>query len=100
MRELRVECRVCGEVTLPASEVTLTGAHDPDQVMFVFHCPECGTACRQVLGLAAGRMLLMGGAGRDPVAAPERPPLSLADLDTLRELLDRPDFVSLMSKTA
>jgi hypothetical protein len=99
MRRLRLCCADCGEVTLPASEVTVTGTPEPGRVTCSFQCPVCGGASEQGCDVSAGRLLLMGGAKAKPATAPVAPPLGLADLVLLRELLNRPDFVEIMGRT-
>ncbi|MFL6124523.1 hypothetical protein [Actinophytocola sp.] len=98
MRRLRLRCADCGEVTLPASEVSVSGTAEPGRVNCSFRCPVCGGACEQGCDVATGRLLLLGGARAKPAAAPAPPPLGLADLVLLRELLNRPDFVEIMGR--
>ncbi len=98
MRRLRLRCADCGEVTLPASDVTVSGAAAPGRVQCSFTCPVCGGISEQACDVQAGRLLLMGGARPKASAAPVAPPLGLADLVLLRELLNRPDFVDIMGK--
>ncbi|TDV54861.1 hypothetical protein [Actinophytocola oryzae] len=98
MRRLRLRCEDCGEVTLPASDVIVSGAAEPGRVNCSFRCPVCGGASEQGCDVAAGRLLLMGGARTRPAAEPVAPPIGLADLVLLRELLNRPDFVDIMAK--
>lgn len=98
MRKLRLNCGDCGEVTLPASDVTVSGAAEPGRVQCSFRCPVCGGISEQACDVSAGRMLLMGGARVKQAAAPVAPPLGLADLVLLRELLNRPDFVEIMGR--
>ena len=98
MRRLRLRCEDCGEVTLPANEVIVAGAAEPGRVNCSFRCPVCGGDSEQGCDVSAGRLLLMGGARPKPAASPVAPPLGLADLVLLRELLNRPDFVEIMRK--
>jgi hypothetical protein len=98
MRRLRLRCADCGEVTLPAGEVVVTGAAEPGLVTCSFRCPVCGGVSEHGCDVQAGRLLLMGGAKARPTAAPVAPPLGLADLVLLRELLNRPDFVEIMGR--
>lgn len=100
MRRLRVRCADCGDFTLPADEITVTGTTDFDHVSCSFRCPACGTRGEQKESLAAGRMLLLAGARSKPPVVGEPPPLTAADLDALRALLERPDFVALMGRAA
>jgi hypothetical protein len=98
MRRLRVRCETCGEVALPAAEVLVAGTSDPGRVSCSYRCPECGVTGTQDCDVAAGRLLLLGGARAEAAGFPVARPLGLEDLDSLRELLDRPDFVALMKK--
>jgi hypothetical protein len=98
MRRLRLRCADCGEVTLPATEVSVSGTAEPGRVTCTFRCPVCGGASEQGCDVAAGRLLLLGGARVRPAAAPVPPPLGLADIVLLRELLNRPDFVEIMGR--
>jgi hypothetical protein len=98
MRRLRLRCDDCGEVTLPAGEVTVSGTAEPGRVNYSFRCPVCGGVAEQGCDVSAGRLLLLNGARAKPAAAPVAAPLGLADLVLLRELLNRPDFVDIMRK--
>lgn len=98
MRRLRLRCEDCGEVTLPAGEVTVSGTAEPGRVNCSFRCPICGGNSEQGCDVSAGRLLLMGGARAKQAAAPVAPPLGLADLVLLRELLNRSDFVDIMRR--
>jgi hypothetical protein len=84
-------------VTLPASEVTVSSTAEPGRVNCSFRCPECGVDGDQHCDVSAGRLLLLGGAQVKRAKAP-LPPLGLADLVLLRELLNRPDFATLMGR--
>lgn len=98
MRRLRLRCEDCGEVTLPAGEVTVSGTAEPGRVNCSFRCPICGGNSEQGCDVSAGRLLLMGGARAKQAATPVAPPLGLADLVLLRELLNRSDFVDIMRR--
>jgi hypothetical protein len=98
MRRLRLRCEDCGEVTLPAGEVTVSGSAEPGRVSCAFQCPVCGGASEHGCDASAGRLLLMGGAQMKQATAPVPPPLGLADLVLLQELLNRPDFVDIMRR--
>src|SRR3712207_2182754 len=91
MRRLRLRCEDCGEVTLPANHVTVSGSAEPGRVNCSFRCPVCDMDTEQGCDVSAGRLLLMGGARPKPAADRVAPPLGLADLVLLRELLNRPD---------
>jgi hypothetical protein len=71
----------------------VSGTADPDQATWSFRCPGCGDIVEQRCDAETGRLLLMSGARQKTARAP----LGLADLLSLRELLDRPDFVALMA---
>jgi len=86
-------------VTLPASEVTVSGTAEPGRVSCSFRCPVCEGPSEQTCDVSTGRLLLLGGARVKPATAPSAPPLGLADLVLLRELLNRPDFVEIMGRT-
>jgi hypothetical protein len=98
MRRLRVRCEGCGEVTLPASEIVVSSTDNPGRVNCSYRCPRCGTPGEREFDASAGKLLLMGGARAEPAAPPVAPPLGLADLALLRELLDRPDFVDILGR--
>lgn len=98
MRRLRTRCETCGEVSLRASDIVVSGTGEADQVTWWFRCPECGVGIEQRCDAETARMLLISGARAKPEAPPVAPPLALADLALLRELLARPDFVDLMRK--
>jgi hypothetical protein len=95
MRRLRTRCESCGEVALRASDIVVAGPAGPGQVNWSFRCPVCGVDVEQCCDTETARLLLMSGARPAP---PEPPPLDLADLESLRELLERPDFVTLMGE--
>lgn len=97
MRKLRTRCEACGEVSLRANDIVVSGTNEPDQVSWWFRCPECGDGVEQRCDVETGRMLLISGA-RAKATAPVPPPFSLSDVECLRELLERPDFVDLMRK--
>lgn len=99
MRKLRLRCPSCGEVTLATSDLFVSGLADADRVTCSFRCPECGVDHEQECDIMTGRLLLLNGA-QVKRAAPAAPPLGLADLESLRELMERPDFVKLMRKAS
>ena len=92
MRRLRTRCEACGEVPLRADDILVSDTIEPDQASWSFRCPGCGDVVEQRCDAETRRLMLMSGARQKPAAAP----LGLADLASLRELLDRPDFVDLM----
>ena len=93
MRRLRTRCEACGEVPLRADDILVSDTTEPDRTTWSFRCPGCGNVVEQRCDAETGRLLLMSGARQKPAAAP----LGFADLMSLRELLDRPDFVALMA---
>jgi hypothetical protein len=97
MRKVQMRCAECGDVTLPAAEITVTETPDREQVTVTYSCPDCESPCELTFGVVAGRMLLLSGAGTKPTALP---PLTLADVHTLCALMDQPDFVTRMRDAA
>lgn len=93
MRRLRTRCEACGEVPLRADDILVSDTAEPGRATWSFRCPGCGNVVEQHCDAETGRLLLMSGARQKPAAAP----LGMADLLSLRELLDRPDFVALMA---
>lgn len=100
MRRLRARCEVCGEIGLAASDIVVAGTSEPGRARCSFHCPECGRLNVQYCDIGAARLLLLGGARGDTTEVPPARPLELAHLDELRELMERPDFITLLGKTA
>lgn len=98
MRRLQMRCGGCGEVSLRANDIVVSGTDDPSQVLYWFRCPGCSADVEQHCDAGTGRLLLMSGAQLKPAAVRVAPPLTLGDLVPLRELLDRPDFVEIMGK--
>ncbi len=96
MRRLQMRCEACGEVSLRANDIVVSGTTDPDEVSYWFRCPGCAEGVERRCDVATGRLLLMSGAQMKAPATHAAPPLVLGDLVPLRELLDRPDFVEIM----
>lgn len=98
MRKLQMRCGACGEVSLRANDIVVSGTADPTEVICWFRCPGCAEVVERQCDVSTGRLLLMSGAQLKPAVAPVPPPLGLSDLESLRELMDRPDFVEVMRK--
>jgi hypothetical protein len=97
MRRIRMRCTACGEVLLSADEITMTETHGGERVTCTFSCPGCDEPRALAFDVVAGRMLPLTGTSTRPEPVG---PLTEAHVSTLYELMDRPDFVSLMAKAA
>lgn len=88
MRRYRVQCPSCGEVLVKARDVTLSGQ------AYAFTCPDCGSTVSEPATERVTQLLAAHGATVVPAPRPaEPPPLTLDDLITLHELLERDDWL-------
>jgi RNase P subunit RPR2 len=66
--DVKVTCRSCGHVRLPAADVRLVlRFEDP---YYVFRCPQCGGRVRRAAPEQVAHVLAQGGAVAVRVAAP------------------------------
>jgi hypothetical protein len=90
---VRVTCPNCNDIAVTVSEVRVV--RDPAGDRFRFHCPRCGVAAEKKAVGRVADMLLAAGAAETVTPPPELslPGLSPADLDTLRQDLEAPDWL-------
>jgi len=95
-----VRCSRCGDVRVPANEVTIRNCVDDDTWSYWFNCPSCN--CRSAASarrgpaldaICAGATLKTWRLPAEPNERPGGPPLTLIDLFELRRLLLTPDWI-------
>ena len=76
MATIRTNCPTCGQVDLPAEEISLEVAAGGDRGRYAFTCPDCRTDITRAADGKAVSLLLAAGATSD-AAAPEPTTVSL-----------------------
>ena len=95
MATIRANCPTCGQVDLPAEEISLEVAGDGERGRYAFACPDCGAdiaraADRKVVGLllAAGATSHDAEAPAMELPAEDRNPCPGAPAFTLDDVID------------
>lgn len=105
---VRISCPRCGVVDVGADAITLRRCVDDDERSYRVVCDHCGSRMVRGLGPRAWDVLAEVPCAveewRRPLETVEHPgaggELEAADEDRLRTLLEREDFVALMSSTS
>jgi hypothetical protein len=91
MRQLRVRCTECAEVTVASDEVHVRQL-DPGRMAFSFCCPQCGKEITKECDSQVGRLLLLGGATAEEATIATLDAFRMDHVVELRNLLDQPDW--------